>query len=120
VQGAWLRERRKARFPNVREARAALERETGNVIHYSAWAAYESGSRRIGDQHLEWLEAFLGPMPDGPAEASDLASAIRLQAAAIDRLAAALEREKAEAPPWVEALLAALHPEARLRSHNAG
>jgi hypothetical protein len=94
--------------------------ETGHVIHYSAWAAYESGSRRIGDQHMSWLEAFLGPMPEGPAEASDLAGSIRELAGRIDRLAAALEHDRTQAPPWVEALLVALHPEARLRSHSAG
>lgn len=119
-EGRWLRDVRKARgYSNATKARDALERMTGHSIHYSAWAAYEAGSRAIGDQHLAWLEEFFGPIPDEPAhESGDLAGAIRQQAAAIDRLAAALEADREDGPPWAEALARILG--ATLRGSHSG
>jgi HAMP domain-containing protein len=77
--GAWLREARLARgYTNARHACAAMARLTGHTIHYSAWAAYESGGREIGELHKSWLEEFFGPMPEPTQDsAGALASALR-------------------------------------------
>jgi len=45
---------------------------------------------------------------EGSARDPGLAAAIREQAAAIDRLAAVLEQDRTEGPPWVEALVRVL------------
>jgi hypothetical protein len=57
---------------------------------------------------VEVMERLFGS--EAPVETADgdLAAAIREQAAAIDRLAAALERDREEAPVWAEAVVRAV------------
>ena len=108
-EGNWLREARLARgFSNARAARDAPYRFTGHNIHYSAWAAYESGSRTMGELHKSWLEQFFGAMPEPEPETAALAGAIgqlvvevRLARVAQETIAQAL----AEMTGWVAALL---------------
>ena len=85
-EGKWLMGARKARgYSNAHKAVAALKEMTGHVIHYSAWASYESGGRPIGDQHEEWLVEFFGPIPDleTPANDADMVAAIKAQTAVL-------------------------------------
>lgn len=126
-EGTWLRDVRTARYSNVRKACAELQRLTGHRIHYSAWAAYEAGSRPIGDQHLAWLEEFFGPMPEEPAAGapdiaalaksiSDLAAALQESMAAADRREAEFERKLVDV---VEALGLKLAAERDGNGHGA-
>jgi hypothetical protein len=111
IEAAWLRQMRKPRWSNVHKAVADFEAETGHKLHYSRWAAYESGSKPIRDEHMDAFIAYFGSDPDVPPPTptdSDLAAAIREQAAAIGRLAAALERDKEQAPVWAQAVVSAV------------
>jgi hypothetical protein len=110
IEAAWLRKNRKARWSNVHKAIADFEAETGHHIGYSTWASYESGKRTIPDDDMDALVAFFGSGPAYPSSepGGDLAAAIREQAAAIDRLAAALERDREDAPAWADAVVRAV------------
>jgi hypothetical protein len=99
AEGAWLREARLGRgYTNARDARDAMARMTGRSIHYSAWAAYESGGRPIGELHKSWLEEFFGPMPEATHDTSaeltvavrDLLTEVRLARVALETTARAL------------------------------
>ena len=93
---AWLRSMRKSRWSNARVAVEEFSKATGHAIHYSRWAAYESGSKPIRDDDMDAFVAFFGaPVPTtSEPTATDLASAIReLTKAVRDQMAEAAERE---------------------------
>jgi hypothetical protein len=108
TEAAWLREQRKVRWSNVHVAVDDFERLTGHRIHYSRWAAYESGAKPIRDDHMDAFVAFFGSGPASEvkeptgdfaalvAEQSELITKqnelLANQVAVLERIAAVLER----------------------------
>lgn len=125
--GTWLAETRKSRgFSNVNSAREAVASATGTkAIAYSVWAEYESGTRMPSAAHREALVSFFGAPPDdqrGGVPTTDLASLVATlaaQAAAIDRLASAIEQQAARAEKLELAMAGAMRALAEAADRSA-
>lgn len=115
-RGIWGRFLRIKRGDDTQEAvREALHR-MGRPISSAYYSDFESGKTVPNEDWQAVFERLYGERPSEPEpppvyEQPDLSALIAVldrQAQAIDRLAAALERERAEAPGWAKAVVSAI------------